>query len=224
MAEKRHSKPTEKQELDQNIPVTASRKLFRARTHKEHIELLVIFCVCFLVAFVIAFLSFAGTLRLSVIGDEFAGVHFALPGFGSASDAQAVYDPYVLYLKMIRDPGSVLIVDVRSAKEYKAGHLMGAINYPFYTSLNNVSDSGVDAAGFARTVSSHVKDKQQVIVYGYSMNAQSATDAVSMLRTRRVPAERLGVGWNEWYHFKAFWVPEGAWNSVDVDRSVSLPD
>ena len=79
--------------------------------------------------------------------------------------------------------GEVVILDVRPAAEYKAGHILGARCVPI-TALHAELD--------------RLADGQEVVAYCRGPYCVYADDAVRELRRRGVPARRLEDGYPEW--------------------------
>jgi rhodanese-related sulfurtransferase/DNA-binding MarR family transcriptional regulator len=79
--------------------------------------------------------------------------------------------------------GDVVILDVRPAAEYRAGHILGARSVPV-TALDTELD--------------RLDDGQEVVTYCRGPYCVYADDAVRELRRRGVPARRLEDGYPEW--------------------------
>jgi len=82
----------------------------------------------------------------------------------------------------LRD-GSVMIVDVRPAEEYAAGHIAGATSIPYDQIEKRLREIP--------------KDKD-VVAYCRGPYCVFADEAVATLRTRRRKARRLEAGYPEW--------------------------
>lgn len=83
------------------------------------------------------------------------------------------------------DQGDVVVIDVRPAAEYAAGHIAGARSMP------------VDA--LARQLR-HLPDSVEVVAYCRGPYCVFADDAVRLLRRRGRRARRLEDGYPEWRH------------------------
>jgi rhodanese-related sulfurtransferase len=79
--------------------------------------------------------------------------------------------------------GSVVVLDVRPAPEYRAGHIAGARSAPIA-----VLDE------FASTL----PQRRQIVAYCRGPYCVYADDAVRLLRARGLEARRLDVGYPEW--------------------------
>jgi len=81
------------------------------------------------------------------------------------------------------DRGEVVLLDVRPLPEYRAGHLPGAISIP-------LEELGQRLAGLPRG--------RDVVAYCRGPYCFLSVDAVRMLRSKGIPAVRLGDGVPEW--------------------------
>ena len=79
--------------------------------------------------------------------------------------------------------GEVVVLDVRPEREYRAGHIPGAISAPLPT-LDNVAES--------------LSRRREVVAYCRGPYCVYADDAVRLLRKRGFKARRLDVGFPEW--------------------------
>jgi len=81
------------------------------------------------------------------------------------------------------DTGDVVLVDVRPAPEYRAGHLPGAISVPLPELLDRLPD---------------LPARREVIAYCRGPYCFLSAEAVSELRARGIRAARLADGFPEW--------------------------
>jgi rhodanese-related sulfurtransferase/DNA-binding transcriptional ArsR family regulator len=79
--------------------------------------------------------------------------------------------------------GSVVLVDVRPASEYAAGHIAGAISVPHDELEQRLGELPRD---------------QEVVAYCRGPYCVFADDAVKLLRSKRRRAKRLEAGFPEW--------------------------
>ncbi|MBF8268858.1 MAG: ArsR family transcriptional regulator, partial [Gammaproteobacteria bacterium] len=79
--------------------------------------------------------------------------------------------------------GLVIVLDVRPANEYAAGHLMGAVNIPL--------------ADLEKHLDKFVLDKE-IVAYCRGPHCILAYDAVVKLRGHGIRARRLQGGYPEW--------------------------
>ncbi|HRN96669.1 MAG TPA: rhodanese-like domain-containing protein [Candidatus Levybacteria bacterium] len=142
----------------------------------------------------------------------------SLPVFSSSTQAQQMYDPYVLLQQIQKKKKDIVIVDLRTGSDYSEGHIKNAINVPLAlnTQGKEYERSIAGAVEEIRTIS---KEKT-VVVYGHFSGSQFVYDMTQALRKKRVPTYSLAVGWNEWYHFRNLWLPESQWNMIDMDTYV----
>ena len=85
-------------------------------------------------------------------------------------------------MKRARD-GSVMVFDVRPAKEFETGHLPGAVNVP----LNKLEE-----------VSKDFPTDKTVVAYCRGKYCLMAYTAVDYLKSVGVSAQRLNMGFSEW--------------------------
>ena len=79
--------------------------------------------------------------------------------------------------------GEVIVLDVRPASEYRAGHIPGAISAPL-SALESVAKT--------------LPRRRDVVAYCRGPYCVYADDAVRLLRERGLKARRLDVGFPEW--------------------------
>jgi rhodanese-related sulfurtransferase/DNA-binding transcriptional ArsR family regulator len=79
--------------------------------------------------------------------------------------------------------GQVVVLDVRPAAEYRAGHIAGAVSAPVETLASQLPK---------------LPWRGDVVAYCRGPYCVYADDAVRLLRARGVPARRLDVGFPEW--------------------------
>lgn len=79
--------------------------------------------------------------------------------------------------------GDAMVIDVRPASEYGAGHVPGAINIPIETLLQRLQDLPKD---------------QEIVAYCRGPYCMLAFDAVEQLRKQGFRARRLEDGFPEW--------------------------
>lgn len=86
-------------------------------------------------------------------------------------------------LKERMEAGDVVVVDVRPAPEFRAGHISGAVSIPLKELESRLQDLPMG---------------QTVIAYCRGPYCVFADDAVRLLRSRDIPAARLEAGYPEW--------------------------
>ncbi|MBI2141290.1 rhodanese-like domain-containing protein [Candidatus Woesearchaeota archaeon] len=140
-----------------------------------------------------------------------------IKGFYLAENAVHV-SPHSLKGKMDKGVDDYVLVDLRSAEEYEAEHIVGAVNIPAYSDRNTAAYGDVD-----RIVSAFAalpKDKD-IIVYCYSMPCMTGRKIGKMLAENGIYVKHLGIGWNEWRHFWNLWNHEHEWNTTIAEDYIS---
>jgi rhodanese-related sulfurtransferase len=100
--------------------------------------------------------------------------------FGDRSDMDAIgFDELKARLKA----GSVIVVDVRPAEEFAAGHIAGAVSIPHDQLQERLRELPRD---------------KEVVAYCRGPYCVFADEAVAALRGRRRKARRLDAGFPEW--------------------------
>lgn len=147
---------------------------------------------------------------------EFNPPSFTNP-FGATRDVASayVYDPYQLILGF--EDTEYVLVDLRSKKEFEIEHIRGAINLPVYEDISELKDFELDQNDFLKTFEDVTDPKNTYIIYGNTENSFYVKDALQMLRRAGKNAYRLGIGWNEWRHFRNLWIPESQWDTFNLD-------
>lgn len=128
-------------------------------------------------------------------------------------------DPIILLEKIKKDEDDYLLIDIRSNKDYEIGHIKTAVNMPVYGTSLIKKDGSLDKGVIRRNISDNFPNKKMVIVYGdssYSVLSQEVADAIGG------NGYALGIGWNEWRHFKALWVPESMWDEMDINNYIQI--
>ena len=83
-----------------------------------------------------------------------------------------------------------------------------------------VDENGeVDKGRIRKAINDKFGNKDMVIVYGHSQHSSLSSKVADSIGERAIP---LGIGWNEWAHFKQWWVPENRWNDVDVSSYIQV--
>lgn len=128
-------------------------------------------------------------------------------------------DPLVLLEKIRTGNNDYLLIDIRTIKEYENGHIKTALSMPVYgTDLVN-DDGNVESGRIKKAVNGKFGNKDMVIVYGHSQHSELSKKVADSIGGKGVA---LGVGWNEWAHFKQFWVPENKWDEVDLNDYIQV--
>lgn len=150
--------------------------------------------------------------------------NFSLPNIAGAqlstgNNRTFPYEPMFLLEQIRSGSQDYLLIDIRTLKEYEAGHIKTAVSMPVYgTELLNV-DKSINGGLIRKAVNNKFPNKKEIIVYGHSQNSSIAHEVASSIGGN---AKALGIGWNEWAHFKTFWVPETQWDEIDINEYIQI--
>ncbi len=166
------------------------------------------------------FFLFAATAILSAIVSSIIAVNYApekaesdyVRDFYMAENAVHV-SPHSLRGKMDKGVNDYILVDLRSAEEYEAEHIAGAVSIPAYRDRDTSDYGAVSriAGSFAA-----LPEGKRVIVYCYSTPCMTGRKIGKMLAERGIYVQHLGIGWNEWRHDWTSWNHEHEWNTTSV--------
>jgi rhodanese-related sulfurtransferase/DNA-binding HxlR family transcriptional regulator len=109
--------------------------------------------------------------EVSVLADEYLGARDEVEQVSAAE----------LERRLAR--GDVVVLDVRPAREYRAGHIAGARSVPI---------------GELDTLVEELPRRREIVAYCRGPYCVYADDAVRLLRERGLKARRLDVGFPEW--------------------------
>jgi rhodanese-related sulfurtransferase len=168
-----------------------------------------------LIAAIVGFLS--GGLAAYLIGMQAPSEEELIKEFYAVENAVHV-SPHSLRKMMDKGDDSYVLVDLRSAEEYEAEHIVGAINIPAYKDKDHSDYGAVDR--IVEAFSKLPKDKD-VIVYCYSMPCMTGRKVGNMLTEHDIYVKHLNIGWNEWKHDWTGWNHEHEWNATDVIDYIS---
>jgi len=126
--------------------------------------------------------------------------------------------PHGLRKMMDKGDDSYVLVDLRSAEEYEAEHIISAINIPAYKDKDHSDYGAVDR--IVGEFSKLPKDKD-VIVYCYSIPCMTGRKIGMMLAEHGIYVKHLNIGWNEWRHAWTSWNHEHEWDATDVMDYIS---
>jgi len=113
-------------------------------------------------------------------------------------------DPMTVIKLIDSSDKKVILVDIRDETSYKKAHIRGAKNYLIDQTKNNLKE---------------FKNKK-VIIYGDTSFSISSKEVALFLLEKGVDARLMSVGWNEFRHFKNFWVPESQWSEIDINKYI----
>lgn len=125
-----------------------------------------------------------------------------------ATEEAVHVSPHSLRKKMEIGEIPYILVDLRSAEEYKIAHITGAINIPAYKDKDTSDYGAVD-----RIVSEFGKlsKEKDIVVYCYSVPCMTGRKIGNILAKKGVFVKHLGIGWNEWKNDWKSWNHEHEW-------------
>ncbi|PIR86138.1 hypothetical protein COU14_00555 [Candidatus Kaiserbacteria bacterium CG10_big_fil_rev_8_21_14_0_10_44_10] len=128
--------------------------------------------------------------------------------------------PHGLRGKMDAGDDSYLLVDLRSAEEYKEEHVIGAVNVPAYSDRYTSAYGEVD-----RIVNSFKELKEEysgrdIIVYCYSSACMTGRKIGGILAEHGIYVKHLNIGWYEWRHDWNSWNHEHEWETDKVEEYI----
>jgi rhodanese-related sulfurtransferase len=123
-------------------------------------------------------------------------------------------------LRKSMDSGSVssIVVDLRSAVEYNAEHVTGAINIPAYKDPDTSAYDDID-----RIVGDFKKldQSKDIIVYCYSTACMTGRKIGKILADHGVYVKHLNIGWNEWRYDWNSWNHPHEWATTRAEDYVT---
>ncbi len=126
--------------------------------------------------------------------------------------------PHSLRGKMDKGVADFVLVDLRSAEEYEAEHIIGAVNIPAYKDKNTAA---YDEVGRIVNAFKALPQDKEIIVYCYSTPCMTGRKIGKMLAENNVFVKHLGIGWNEWRYYWNLWNHEHEWNATNASEYVS---
>jgi len=173
----------------------------KARKEKEQKKRIKEIVKISLIVFLAFFLSYALTKWLV----------FQPLGIGASPQGKIlIFDPVELKQKIDQGRIDYSLIDLRTAKEYKQERIKGAANVPYQKDLKQ----------WYKVYKKQGIKQEPIIVYLHFHNSVASREVVDYLRKKRVKAYYLGVGWNEWRHFRNLWLPEKDWNDFEEEKYV----
>lgn len=126
----------------------------------------------------------------------------------------SIYDPVRLKTRLKLGDKDLLIIDLRSKKEFSKGHVRSAINIAWQEDLS---------AWLKQFKKQSLKNKT-IILYEHSQASVLPQELSLYLKKEGYPVYYLAIGYNEWRHFYTFWLPEKDWNSWQPEQFSDLPE
>lgn len=117
------------------------------------------------------------------------------------SEADAViqkYDPLLLASQLRKKETGFTVIDIRPAKEYIAGHILGAVNIPVYETELVSREGDINKQGIKDAFSKYLTDDNILIIYAQNSYATIPTQIAAALETGERTVKALAIGWEEW--------------------------
>lgn len=126
----------------------------------------------------------------------------------------SVYDPVRLKNRLKLGDKDMLIIDLRSKKEFKKGHVRSAINVAWQE----------DIGAWLKQLKKQPLKSKTIILYEHSQASVLPQELSLYLKKEGYSAYYLAIGYNEWRHFYTFWLPEKDWSSWQPEQFSDLTD
>lgn len=196
----------------------------RLEIKKRPWESLVIFIIALIVTTIFSgvFITFiTGGLSIKYSTPGFSVPSLSFPNLLGAQiytgRSNTSYDPMELLEKIKSGKDDYLLIDIRPLNDYENGHIKTAVSMPVYKTDLVKNDGSLNKGLIRKSVNNKFGNKKTIIVYGHSQHSSFANDVASAIGSRAYP---LALGWNEWAHFKALWIPESMWNDIDISNYI----
>jgi len=112
-------------------------------------------------------------------------------------------DPLELILWFKEKKENFLLVDIRGEEAYQKGHLLSAVRFKSLESFKKLPTEG-----------------RLLVLYG-NFGGEMTTRKVALdLLKEGYDLKILTIGFNEFRHLKAFWVPRDEWDSLTIEELV----
>lgn len=140
------------------------------------------------------------------------------PRYNYYESKKVTIDPVMVKELIDSTEKSYVIVDIRSAGEYKKSHIKNAINVPAYQNAKNVYQSLTNKNQELNREKNKILGKKLIIVYGYHPEADITDDMVSYLKKIGLPVRVLNVSWYEWRSNFYSWMPSEALQDFSINK------
>ncbi len=121
------------------------------------------------------------------------------------SENAAIISPHSLRKKMAEKKNDFILVDLRSAEEYKKEHIIGAVNIPAYKTPDKSAydDKERITSSFEKLILEN--PWKEIIVHCYSSACMTGRKIGKMLSEKGIYVKHLAIGWNEWRYSWNLW-------------------
>ena len=165
-----------------------------------------------------------GGINIKYSVPSFSLSSFSLPNMigaeiSTGKNSSYSLDPLVLLEKIRSGSDDYLLIDIRTLDEYENGHIKTALSMPVYETDLVDENWEIDKGRIRKAINDKFGNKDMVIVYGHSQHSSLSPKVADSIGEKAIP---LGIGWNEWAHFKQWWVPEGKWDDIDISEYIQV--
>lgn len=188
------------------------KKIFKRKTIK-------VFLFSFVIAYFIVLGLFTLTNKKIETIEEFIS-KIIKPKYDFYESKKPTVDPVMVKELIDSTEKDYVIVDIRSAMEYKWSHMKGAINIPAYTDPNNVYQTQNKLGDVYKKVSKIFARKKLIIIYGYSSDSDINDKVYEFFKKNNLPVRIMSISWYEWSHNFAEWMPGIHAGSFDSGKYV----
>lgn len=113
------------------------------------------------------------------------------------------FDPLLLASKLRKNEKDFVIIDIRSAQDYKKGHILTASNLPIYNTALVTKNGDLDGPAVKKAFEPHLTPGKLIILYGQNAYSSLSSDIANLLTTEENPVKALAIGWDEWLHLES---------------------
>lgn len=136
-----------------------------------------------------------------------------------STDANLSYfDPAYLIKDIAENNLNYVLVDTRSAEEYKLGHIKSAVNVPLYSNFSQIEKSKVKLSEFKTNIVKNNKKNKTAILYGYFSKSQILIDGAVYLQNAGIKIQLLSVSWYEFKNNPYMWLPGNDLGVTEINK------
>lgn len=140
------------------------------------------------------------------------------PKYNYFESKKPTIDPVMVKELIDSSEKSYIIIDIRSADEYKQKHIKGAINIPSYSDPKNIYQSLTNKNQELNKQSKKLIGKKLIVVYGYHPEADITYDMVEFFKKMGITVRILNISWYEWGSNFYSWMPSGALINFSINN------